>query len=214
MPVLLVGARPSPFLGACGQACLHRIVFDICPNSFELGAAANPVVKRLILPEWFTHASQEPVRISSRGSLDARRNPVQRPERIEQHMYVIGHHDKSVEVEPVKRNSSPDRRFDARGNFRAAQPPRPRRRSVKSLVRRQELLARLPRQLLKPAHEPGRQGPVQTPRKENGAPLGVPVRQIPFVIAHESSSTAIPGCALFPLRPTPPGPAECTAGMA
>src|SRR5882672_330095 len=91
--VHLVGAGPFPIFGANSEACLHRISLKVCAHLLEFSRRPNPMIERLILPEYLSCPTQDFVRRAGRAAFDQLGDPCEFDSWFQQDVHMIWHHD-------------------------------------------------------------------------------------------------------------------------
>jgi len=122
--------RPQERLSSQDQSGLHRVVFDIEPNSIELRAGTNQPVEAFLLPKWPMDAKQT-VGLMGCKSFKRAQPLLGRYVGSRQKMHMIRHHDKSVQFVPIQCTLSvPKRPHNHSRNIR----PSEKQRAVRAFV--------------------------------------------------------------------------------
>ena len=82
---------PRPFRNGRSESCSDRVTLDVTHDSFHLTLAANPMIVRLVLPEWLPASTQDLIGPARRGSLQPSGDHCQIHVRQQKQMDVVGH---------------------------------------------------------------------------------------------------------------------------
>ena len=113
------GIRPLPRL--IHQTCAHRISLNVPLHLFELPWMPDPVVERLILPEWLSRAPQDRIGVTCGLPLNCPGDLSEVDFGCDQDMQVVRHHHKGVQIIPGAA-VFPETVQNASSHFRLTQP--------------------------------------------------------------------------------------------
>jgi hypothetical protein len=93
--------RPLKLVWRGSQASLHRILFNIRPNTIELRARSNQTIEAFLLPKGPVCA-QEKIGLVTAKSLERAQPFCGKHVRSRQKMHVVRHHDERMKLIPVQ----------------------------------------------------------------------------------------------------------------
>ena len=113
------GIRPSFRL--IHQTCAYRIPLNVRLHLFQLLWISDPVVKRLVLPEWFSGALKNRVGLTCGPPFNCPGDLGQIDSGRDQDVHVVGHNHESVQL-MLAAGAFPETVQNASSHFRLTQP--------------------------------------------------------------------------------------------
>jgi hypothetical protein len=96
-----ISTRPPKFFSRSSQPRLHRILFNVRPNPFELIARSDQAIETFLLPKR-SMSAQEMIGLVSREPLERPQPFCRQHVRSSQKMNMIRHYGEGVELVPVQ----------------------------------------------------------------------------------------------------------------
>ena len=150
------------------------------------------MIERFILPKRLPHTSQSRVCVSCGNSFECAHNPLERHKRFHKHVHVIRHDHPSMQTVPPKLGPANESLMDISGNLLVLQPPWAALPAIEALIENDKLFAGIiPLFLYSSQNRTGKR-PKQSPSNKNTFRSRMPVRQVPFVVAHEVAKAFLP----------------------
>ena len=133
-PPLFVCAVPKVVLPSDNDARLHRVVFDVGSNSRPFPIIAYPSIVRFPLPELLTRTPQQPVSLVRGIPLQRFQQFTRRRQWQQQHVDMVGHHNKRSETVMAEFNTFEQRFDNERGDGILPEKHRAGNRSIQAAV--------------------------------------------------------------------------------
>ncbi len=198
MAVLPVGAGPGPVRGPLRQTGFHGILLDVNVDPLHLRTVPGPMVERLLLPERLPLPVQNAIRVTCGSPFDSMRDAGERGQRIQQKMDVIWHDDVGSKDEEATLFASAQCGYNASCDLARGKPARAVCGGIETSVGLEKLATGLGGKFPEFGEELRGERGVESPCDEDGAPLRNPVREVAFVVGHDTSqenrSIGIPAC--------------------
>jgi hypothetical protein len=166
-------ARPRKFLRRCSQANLNGIHLNVSNNVPKFGFVTNQSIIALVLPEMTSRKAEDSITLPSSESLERLHDIRNLPQRSDQKMDMVCHHNKGVQLE-VSLVSILNRFHYDIGNVRLLEKERPSAPVIKNVINGEEGFSGV---CCRRKISIGRQTSVQSPGKEYWLTDGMIVRQ-------------------------------------
>ncbi len=150
------------------------------------------MIERFILPKRLANPAKSRVCVSCRNPFERAHNPLETHTRFQKHVHVIRHNDPSRQTVSPKLDATNESSLNISGNFRVLQPKRPTPRPIKPRIENEKSFAGIIPLFLYPIQDRAGKRPKQSPSNKNTFPRRMPVRQVPFVVAHLAANAFLP----------------------